>query len=83
MAYSGQPLQGKKISELISDVNQEDSRNQLPIRQSRRNRQKSGKSHLNPDFIYDDFTEERQRSASWSSSTRAVVVERNVNGKIC
>ena len=54
-------------------------------RQSRRQRAKSGKKHLNPDFIYENFGEDTQRlrprSTSWSSTSRAAVVERKISAK--
>ena len=48
------------------------------LRSSKRN--KSGQTHLDPNFIYGDFVEEisRSRSGSWSSSNKAAVVERKV-----
>ena len=52
------------------------------IGRTRKQRNKSGRRHLNPDFIYEDLSAGsgiRPRSSSWSSVGKAAIVERKVN----
>ena len=62
-------------------VNREVCSGPLEQRQTARTRRrnKSSKAHWNPDFVYENLSEFRGRSSSWSCTDKVAVVERSVS----